>query len=88
MDRFVRLHSFLEACLTQAEPDPSTLSKLQTKLERARPLFLDLLQTPPKDPKERQKLDKGTLMSLTRYSNERRGEDQGADALGCCLTAG
>lgn len=61
MDRFERLHSFLEDILANPQDDPSIVAKLQLKLERARPLFLALLDTPPKEPKERQQLEKGKL---------------------------
>ncbi|SCZ90945.1 BZ3500_MvSof-1268-A1-R1_Chr1-3g02408 [Microbotryum saponariae] len=59
MDRFVRLSSFLENCL--ANPEPSLVSKLQLKLERARPALLDLLDLVPKSSTERHQLEKGTF---------------------------
>ncbi|KAK4058181.1 hypothetical protein OIO90_000920 [Microbotryomycetes sp. JL221] len=61
MDRFQRLQAFLESVLASPANDSALLSKLQLKLERARPHLLDLLDDPPKDAKERQQLDKGSF---------------------------
>ncbi|KAI5480028.1 nuclear pore complex protein Nup205 [Pseudohyphozyma bogoriensis] len=58
MDRFARLHAFLEDVL--ANP-PEDVSRLQLKLERARPLFLSLLDTPAKNAQERATLEKGSF---------------------------
>ena len=62
MDRFQRLRTFLDSALLNppAEPDAALLSRLQLKLERARPAFLDFLDTPGKDAKQREQLNKGT----------------------------
>lgn len=61
MDRFQRLRTFLDSALLNppAEPDAALLSRLQLKLERARPAFLDFLDTPRKDAKQREQLNKG-----------------------------
>ncbi|GAA5989348.1 hypothetical protein JCM11641_002770 [Rhodosporidiobolus odoratus] len=71
MDRFQRLHAFLESTLANpsTQPDPSVLSKLQLKLERARPAFLDFLDTPPKDSNQRQQLDKGSFTYVATGSS-------------------
>ncbi|BGP12970.1 hypothetical protein JCM10213_006609 [Rhodosporidiobolus nylandii] len=63
MDRFQRLHVLLETTLANPppSPDPSVLSRLQLKLERARPLFLAFLDTPGKDAQQRQQLEKGSF---------------------------
>lgn len=62
MDRFERLRVFLDSALLNppATPDAALLSRLQLKLERARPAFLDFLDTPGKDAKQREQLNKGT----------------------------
>ncbi|SCV68829.1 BQ2448_950 [Microbotryum intermedium] len=67
MDRFVRLSSFLENCL--ANPDPSLVSKLQLKLERARPALLDLLDVVPKNNAERQQLEEGSFTYVATGTN-------------------
>ncbi|KDE08259.1 hypothetical protein MVLG_01525 [Microbotryum lychnidis-dioicae p1A1 Lamole] len=67
MDRFVRLSSFLENCL--ANPDPSLVSKLQLKLERARPALLDLLDLVPKSSTERQQLENGSFTYVATGTN-------------------
>lgn len=60
MNRFAKLSAFLENVLANPSLEDSTqLSKLQIKLEKARPHLLELLDTPPKDPKQRQQLEKG-----------------------------
>lgn len=61
MDRFQRLHAFLETILANPlQDDPGRMiSKLQLKLERARPAFLDLLDAPPKVKEQRQQLEQG-----------------------------
>lgn len=68
MDRFQRLHAFLETLLANPiQQDPAAaVSKLQLKLERARPAFLELLDTPPKSHKERQELEKGTCTGASK----------------------
>ncbi|GAA5831477.1 hypothetical protein JCM11251_004037 [Rhodosporidiobolus azoricus] len=63
MDRFQRLATYLETTIANppTQPDPSVLSKLQLKLERARPAFLSFLDTPAKDAQQRQQLEKGSF---------------------------
>ncbi|GAA5919036.1 hypothetical protein JCM1841_003712 [Sporobolomyces salmonicolor] len=63
MDRLQRLHIFLETTLANPPDhhDPEVLSKLQLKLERARPALLNFLDTPQKDPQQRQQLEKGSF---------------------------
>ncbi|GAA5862929.1 hypothetical protein JCM1840_002329 [Sporobolomyces johnsonii] len=63
MDRLQRLQVFLETTLANPPDhhDPEVLSKLQLKLERARPTLLNFLDTPPKDPQQRQRLEKGSF---------------------------
>ncbi|GAA5892450.1 hypothetical protein JCM6882_005619 [Rhodosporidiobolus microsporus] len=63
MDRFQRLVTYLETTIANppAQLDPSVLSKLQLKLERARPAFLAFLDTPAKDAQQRQQLEKGSF---------------------------
>ncbi|KPV78555.1 uncharacterized protein RHOBADRAFT_51011 [Rhodotorula graminis WP1] len=63
MDRFQRLHRFLQHALSNPAPahDPQVLAKLQLKLERARPAFLAFLDTPAKDAKQREQLNKGSF---------------------------
>ncbi|GAA5985830.1 hypothetical protein JCM5350_006906 [Sporobolomyces pararoseus] len=67
MDRFSRLHTYLETIL--ANPDPQTVSKLQVKLERARPAFLDFLDTPTKNTQQRQQLEKGSFTYVATGSS-------------------
>lgn len=64
MDRFKELSYYLEDCTSN--PQSSNLSSLQNKLERARPAFLSLLDVPPKNAKERERIGSGTgqLVSL------------------------
>ncbi|GAA5853541.1 hypothetical protein JCM8547_002499 [Rhodosporidiobolus lusitaniae] len=71
MDRFQRLATYLETTVANppAFPDPSVLSKLQLKLERARPAFLDLLDTPAKDQSQRQQLEKGSFTYVATGSS-------------------
>jgi len=61
MDRFHRLHTYLETTLANppSQQDSQAVSKLQVKLERARPAFLDFLDTPAKNQQQRQQLEKG-----------------------------
>lgn len=61
MDRFGRLHTYLETVLANppASQDSQAVSKLQVKLERARPAFLEFLDTPAKSSQQRQQLEKG-----------------------------
>lgn len=65
MDQFARLAIYLEDVVHNPNVD---LSKLQLKLERARPAFLSLLNTPPKNQKERAALEKGSSRILTVVS--------------------
>lgn len=74
MDRFQRLHRFLQHALSNPAPaqDPQVLAKLQIKLERARPAFLAFLDTPTKDAKQREQLNKGaSRFPMLRPSNGR-----------------
>lgn len=61
MDRFQRLRTFLDSVLLNppSAPDAALLSRLQLKLERARPAFLDFLDTPGKNTQQREQLNKG-----------------------------
>lgn len=61
MDRFARLHAYLETTLANPPlpQDTQAVSKVQVKLERARPSFLDFLDTPAKNQQQRQQLEKG-----------------------------
>ena len=52
-DRFAQLHHALEDCLANPVQSRSHLANLQRELERARPAFLKLLDTPPKDAAQR-----------------------------------
>ncbi|KAM0793089.1 hypothetical protein ACM66B_000571 [Microbotryomycetes sp. NB124-2] len=62
MDRFQRLQALLESVLASpGTQDAGVLSKLQLKLERARPHLLDLLDHAPKDTKQRQQLEQGSF---------------------------
>ncbi|BGP04990.1 hypothetical protein JCM10049v2_000792 [Rhodotorula toruloides] len=71
MDRFQRLHAYLESTLANppSQPDPAVLSRLQLKLERARLAFIDLLDTPPKDAKQREQLNKGSFTYVATGSS-------------------
>ncbi|GAA5979980.1 hypothetical protein JCM10908_001488 [Rhodotorula pacifica] len=71
MDRFQRLRTFLDSALLNppAEPDAALLSRLQLKLERARPAFLDFLDTPGKDAKQREQLNKGSFTYVATGSS-------------------
>lgn len=72
MDRFQRLAAFLESTIANppSSPDPSVFSKLQLRLERARPAFLNLLDTPGTDAQQRQQLEKGAFTLLRRREDE------------------
>ena len=61
---FERLLSFLEDTLANPLAEPSPLPRLHLELERARPGFLSLLDVPPKNPKERESLEKGALPTI------------------------
>ncbi|KAK4054774.1 hypothetical protein OIV83_000698 [Microbotryomycetes sp. JL201] len=61
MDRFQRLQALLESVLASPTGEAGVLNKLQLKLERARPHFLDLLDHAPKNATERQQLEKGSF---------------------------
>ncbi|GAA6005529.1 hypothetical protein JCM10207_005238 [Rhodosporidiobolus poonsookiae] len=71
MDRFQRLHTFLESTLANPppHPDPAVLNKLSLKLERARAALLDFLDTPAKNPQQRQQLDKGSFTYVATGSS-------------------
>ncbi|GAA6062083.1 hypothetical protein JCM10212_006506 [Sporobolomyces blumeae] len=71
MDRFQRLHTYLETTLANppSQPDSQVVSKLQLKLERARPTFLDFLDTPGKDQQQRQQLEKGSFTYVATGSS-------------------
>lgn len=71
MNRFEELRYQLEEQLSS--PDPSQLGKLKQKLERARPAFLALLDSPPKSQQERQRIEAGKK-SITSSSHRRRNE--------------
>ncbi len=58
MDRFSKLEVFLAELLANPNPDSALVSQLQLQLERARPEFKQLLTLPPKNPKEREELNK------------------------------
>lgn len=74
MDKFRELASFLEDCL--ANPDSTTLSRLQHKLEGARPTFLALLDILPKNAKQRERIGSGTgKFILLEGRDQRRGID-------------
>ncbi|GAA5922074.1 uncharacterized protein JCM15063_003177 [Sporobolomyces koalae] len=71
MDRFRRLHTYLETILANPPPpqDSQAVSKLQVKLERARPAFLELLDTPGKNQAQRQQLEKGSFTYVATGSS-------------------
>lgn len=70
MDKFKELSFYLEDCTSN--PQSSNLSSLQNKLERARPAFLSLLDIPPKNAKERERIGSGTGSFFhLRYRNMR-----------------
>lgn len=58
MDRFSKLEAFLAELLANPSPDSALVSQLQLQLERARPNLKQLLNLPPKNPKEREQLNK------------------------------
>ncbi|GAA5896324.1 Nup192p [Sporobolomyces salmoneus] len=68
MDRFSRLHNYLETTLANPAA-PDTVSKLQVKLERARPALLDFLDTPAKNQQQRQQLEKGSFTYVATGSS-------------------
>lgn len=72
MNRFEELRYQLEEQLSS--PDPSQLGKLKQKLERARPAFLALLDSPPKSQKERQRIEAGKASTSSSQSEEERWE--------------
>lgn len=57
MDQFTRLHRALEDCLANPDQPATHLAVIQRDLERARPAFLSLLDTPPKDTAQRALLE-------------------------------
>lgn len=59
-DRFQRLHKFLQNTL--ANPSADAVPVAQLKLERARSAFLDFLDVPAKDQKQRDQLQKGVYL--------------------------
>ncbi|BGP36830.1 hypothetical protein JCM10449v2_000732 [Rhodotorula kratochvilovae] len=71
MDRFQRLHRFLQHALANPAPaqDAQVLAKLQRKLERARPAFLAFLDTPQKDQKQREQLNQGSFTYVVSGSS-------------------
>ncbi|GAA5875841.1 hypothetical protein JCM16303_004016 [Sporobolomyces ruberrimus] len=71
MDRFARLHAYLETTLANppSPQDTQAVSKVQVKLERARPSFLDFLDTPAKNQQQRQQLEKGSFTYVATGSS-------------------
>lgn len=53
MDQFARLLTALEDCIANPAQPASHLATIQRDLERLRPAFLSLLDTPPKDAAQR-----------------------------------
>ncbi|GAA5994814.1 Nup192p [Rhodotorula paludigena] len=66
-DRFQRLHKFLQNTL--ANPSADAVPVAQLKLERARSAFLDFLDVPAKDQKQRDQLQKGSFTYVVSGSS-------------------
>ncbi|KAL8292911.1 hypothetical protein RQP46_000605 [Phenoliferia psychrophenolica] len=65
-DQFARLHELLEDCIANPDQPHTPLATIQRDLERARPTFLNLLDTPPKDAAQRSLLEqKGEYADVT-----------------------
>ncbi|KAG0147222.1 hypothetical protein CROQUDRAFT_43203 [Cronartium quercuum f. sp. fusiforme G11] len=59
-DLFIHLCEFIEDTFTR--PDSSLVPKLRLELDRARPHLLNLLDKPPRDSKEAEKIRKGQFL--------------------------
>lgn len=68
MESFSQLSTFLEGLISNPG-DTQQLAQLNSRLERARPSFLSLLDVPAKNSKEKEELEKGLFISPADWTD-------------------